>query len=62
MARYKVTTELKTPLWKKVLRWIKLIPALPTFTLILNDDFDGFEKGSILFGGQGKVKIIEILK
>jgi len=61
MSKYKVTTEIKTPLWKKVLRWVKVIPKLPTFTLILDDSFEGCNKGTVLFGGQGEVKILEKL-
>jgi len=59
MVRYKVTTEIKTALWKKILRWFKIIPKLPVFTLILNADF---RVGHVLYGGQGKVKILKVLK
>ena len=61
MAKYKVTTEIKTSLWKRILRTLNIIPGLPTFTLVLNEDFDEFYKGQVIFGGKGKIKIVEKL-
>ena len=61
MARYKVTTELKTPLWKKVLRWMRIYPKMETFELQTN--YDIFKPTEVIKAGwQNKtVKIIKKL-
>lgn len=61
MSRYKVTTEIKTPVWKKILRWFRIVPKLKTFELIFTDPFGGFDEGVILLSRRGEVKIIEKL-
>jgi hypothetical protein len=47
--RYKVTTELKTPWWLKLLRWFRLKPKRDEFDLLLG--YDGFNKGDVLSNG-----------
>jgi len=61
MARYKVTTELKTPLWKKVLRWMRLYPKMEIFEIQLSAWADSFEKGHILVSNGAEIKIIKKL-
>lgn len=59
MARYKVTTELKTPLWKRVLRWFRLYSKMKTFEILFEGDY--YSVGEVLFGGDNQIKIIEKL-
>jgi len=62
MARYKVTTELKTPLWKKLLRWMRMYPKMETFELIFHDAWvDSFTKNHILVSNGAEIKIIKKL-
>lgn len=60
MVTYSVTTELHTPWWKKVLRFLRIIKLREEFKLTLSSDFN-FSVGEVLYGGQGKVKVLEIL-
>lgn len=59
IVRYKVTTELKTPIWKKLLRWMRLYSKMETFELQLSAWADSFEKGHVLVTIGGKIKIIK---
>lgn len=59
MIRYKVTTEINTPLWKKALRWLRLCPKMETFEILFGGDY--YSVGEILSGGNNKIKIIEKL-
>lgn len=47
--KYKVATELKTPWWLRLLRWLRLRPKRREFDLLL--DYDGFNKGDVLSDG-----------
>nr|DAI89664.1 MAG TPA: hypothetical protein [Caudoviricetes sp.] len=62
MTRYKVTTELKTPLWKKIFRWLRIIPKLSTFELRFHDAWvEPLTKNHILVSNGAKIKIIKKL-
>ena len=47
--KYKITTELKTPWWLKLLRFLRLKERRQEFDLILG--YDGFNKGDVLSNG-----------
>lgn len=56
--RYKVTTELKTPWWLKLLRFLRLKERRQEFDLILG--YDGFNNGDVLSNGfHQKMLILE---
>lgn len=55
--KYKVTTELKTSWWLRLLRWLRLKPKREDFDLLLNYDY--FKVGEILDNGfHTRMKVI----
>lgn len=59
MDKYKVTIEIKTPIWKKILRWFRIMPKMETFELLLGGDY--YNVGELLSSGDNDIKIIEKL-
>lgn len=59
MVQYKVTLEIKTTWWEKLLRWFKLYPKLTTFELVFGGDY--YKIGEILSVGENEIKILEKL-
>jgi hypothetical protein len=58
MTEYIVTLEVHTPIWKKVLRFFRLIKQREDFSLILN--YDVFTVGEILIQlGGGNLLILK---
>lgn len=55
-SKYIVTTELKTPILIKVLRFFRIRPKMSTFTIILRDS--SFRKGDVLIGYEGEKLLI----
>lgn len=55
---YIVTMELKTPIWKKFLRWFRIIAKKQVFELYLDGDFETLKKGDVLYGGYSTVLIL----
>ena len=53
--RYLVTLELKTPLWKRVLRWFRLIEKRKEFLVELSFTL---KAGDLLYGGEATVLVI----
>jgi len=51
MYRYTLTTELKTPLWKRGLRFLRLMKPREEFELVMS--FDAFWVGDIVTSGDG---------
>lgn len=49
--RYTLTTELNTPLWKKILRFLRIIKPREEFELVMS--FDAFSVGDIITSGDG---------
>lgn len=59
--KYRVTNELSIPWWVKLFRFFRLKRKGVDFELNLNEYFNTFKIGDILYGGQGKIKILELL-
>lgn len=57
MITYKVTPELNTPLWKKFLRWLRLMKPRTEFELCFESKW--FSKGVIVDSGQGELRILD---
>lgn len=52
MTEYKVTTELATSRWKKILRWFRIIKSREEFKIVLV--YSHFNVGDVLdTGGKG---------
>jgi hypothetical protein len=56
MIIYKVTTELKTPWWVKVLRFFRVKKGRTEFEICLN--YDGYNIGELLLSSAGQYKIL----
>ena len=56
MVKYIVTLEIKTPFWKKLFRFFRLIKQREEFTLILETDL--FKEGDILSQSDGEDLLI----
>jgi hypothetical protein len=54
--KYKVTTKLDTPWWKRLLRWLRLSEPIEEFEIEFTEDY--FSIGDILDATNCKVKII----
>jgi hypothetical protein len=58
MILYKVTTELKTSWWMKILRFLRVKKERTEFEICLN--YGGYNIGDMLHSGiSGKLKILE---
>jgi hypothetical protein len=55
-SKYTVTTELKTSVITKILRFFRVKPKLNTFTIILNDS--SFRKGDVFIGYEGEKMLV----
>jgi hypothetical protein len=55
-SKYTVTTELKTSVITKILRFFRVKPKLNTFTIILNDS--SFRKGDIFISYEGEKMLV----
>ena len=47
--KYKVTTELKTPWWLRLLRFFHIKPKRKEFELLIG--YEGFNRGDVLSSG-----------
>lgn len=56
MTKYTVTTELKTPWWKKVLRFVRIMKSRKKFELLFIEDY--YSVGALLETSSCKVLII----
>jgi hypothetical protein len=54
--KYKVTTELDTPWWKRLFRWLRLSKPIEEFEIEFTKNY--FKIGDILDATNCKVKII----
>ncbi len=56
MILYKVTTELETSKWLKVLRFFRVKRKRTEFEICLN--YDGYNIGELLYSSAGRYKIL----